>query len=148
MQLSFAFTLLFNLFIQTSPIQVQQLHGTWQLVNFEGIEKIRNSPQYLNANAEMRKGIDYKIQSRLENTIYEFVEGDSLKFTDFENGAIVQKIAKVAINEQNVLTIKDNKETRSAKIVEFDKDRLVIEPISDTPGAGKLEFQRFVEKNQ
>lgn len=144
MQLSIVFTLLSVLFIQDSTIQVQQLHGTWQLVNFEGIEKIRNSPQYQDADAEMRKGIDYKIQNRLENTIYEFVEGDSLKYTDFENGAIVQKTAKVAINGQNVLTIKNGKETRSAKIVEFDKNRLIIEPISDAPGSGKLEFQRSV----
>ena len=95
MYLSIIPTLLLAFVLQTSQIKFEQLVGTWQLVHFEAMDQLRKSPQYRNANAAMREGLEYKIQNRLENTVYKFVDGDSLKYTDFARQEIVQRDAKI-----------------------------------------------------
>ncbi|WP_339867213.1 lipocalin family protein [uncultured Algoriphagus sp.] len=143
MYLSIIPTLLLAFVLQTSQIKFEQLVGTWQLVHFEAMDQLRKSPQYRNANAAMREGLEYKIQNRLENTVYKFVDGDSLKYTDFVRQEIVQRDAKIEINADNVLTIHTGSETKQAKIVEFGDDKMVLEPISKNPGSGKLVFERI-----
>lgn len=143
MYLSIIPTLLLALVLQTTQINFQQLIGTWQLVRFDAMDQLRNSPQYKNADATMRAGLEYKIQNRLENTVYKFVPGDSLKFTDYVRQEVVQKLAKIKISSENVLTIDTGTQTREAKILEFSNDRMVLEPISDKPGSGKLVFERI-----
>lgn len=143
MYLSIIPTLLLAFILQTSQIKFQQLIGTWQLVHFDAMDQLRNSPHYQNSDAAMRAGLEYKIQTRLENTIYIFFEGDSLKYNDFVQQEIVQKKAKIEIDSNNVLTIQSGSETRQAKILEFDNSRMVLEPISKSPGSGKLVFERI-----
>ncbi|WP_332914233.1 hypothetical protein [Algoriphagus boritolerans] len=48
--------LTFTLFL--SQVEYKQLIGSWQLVHFEGMEKIVKSPQYQNANALEKAGMD------------------------------------------------------------------------------------------
>jgi len=55
----------------------------------------------------------------------------------------VQKEAKVEISSDNMLIIHTGAETRKAKIVEFETDRMVLEPVSKNPGSGKLVFERI-----
>lgn len=149
MNLSFIFSLLFAVTLGTAEIQLQQLLGKWQLVNFDGIERVKKSPQYQSSDSAMRANIEYKIKSRLENTVYDFIPGDSLLYTDYENSIIVMKKAKVELKKDNVLTIFDGKEMREAKILELDADRMVLEPVSSNPnGGGKLIFERVIEKNK
>lgn len=143
MYLSIIPTLLLAFVLQTSQIKFQQLLGTWQLVHFEAMDQLRKSPQYLNASPAMRESLEYKIQNRLENTVYIFVDGDSLKYTDFVRQEIVQRDAKIEINSDNVLTIHTGSEIKQAKIVEFGDDKMVLEPISKNPGSGKLVFERI-----
>lgn len=143
MYLSILPALILALVLQTSQIRFEQLLGTWQLVHFDAMDQLRNSPQYQNSDSAMRSGIEYKIQNRLENTVYKFVDGDSLKFTDYVRQEVVQKRAKIEISSDNVLTIRTEAETRKAKIVELGNDRMVLEPISTSPGAGKLVFERI-----
>jgi hypothetical protein len=149
MNLSFIFSLLFAVTLGTAEIQLQQLLGKWQLVYFDGIEKVKKSPQYQSSDSAMRANIEYKIKSRLENTIYDFIPGDSLLFTDYENSIIVMKRAKIDLKKDNVLTIFDGKEMREAKILELEADRMVLEPISsNSNGGGKLIFERVIEKDK
>lgn len=143
MYLSIIPTLLLAFVLQTSQIKFQQLIGTWHLVHFDAMDQLRKSPQYQNSDPAMRAGLEYKIQNRLENTFYIFVAGDSLKYTDFVQQEVVQKQAKIEISSDNVLTIQTGSETRQAKIVEFDSDRMVLEPISKNPGSNKLVFERI-----
>ncbi|WP_192085714.1 hypothetical protein [Algoriphagus sp. Y33] len=143
MILSIIPSLLFVFVLQTSQISFQQLLGSWQLVHFDAMDQLRNSPQYQNSNSAMREGLEYKIQNRLENTVYNFIPGDSLRFTDYVRQEVVQKKAKIEISSDNIVTIHAGAETRQAKIVQFDDDRMVLEPISDKPGAGKLVFKRI-----
>ncbi len=143
MYLSIFPTLLLAFILQTSQIKFQQLIGTWQLVHFDAMDQLRQSPPYLNSDPAMRAGLEYKIQSRLENTVYKFVAGDSLKYTDFVQQEVVQKQAKIEISSDNVLTIRTGLETRQAKIVKFDGDRMVLEPISKNPNSGKLVFEKI-----
>jgi hypothetical protein len=148
MNLSIIYSFLFALLLSNSGIQVSPLLGKWQLVYFDGIEKVRNSEQYRSSGSEMRTNIEYKIKSRLENTVYEFIPGDSLHYTDFENSTIVMKKAKIKLNNDNVLIIFDGKETREAKVVEIGPNKLVLEPISETSNGGKLVFERIVVKEK
>ena len=67
-------SLLLAFLFQTTEYKFEQLIGTWQLVHFEAIDHLRKSSEYQNANSAMREGIEYKIQNRLENTVYMFVE--------------------------------------------------------------------------
>lgn len=143
MNLSIIPTLLLAFFLQTSQISFQQLLGTWQLVHFDAMDELRKSPQYQNASPSMRAGLEYKIKNRLENTIYEFVPGDTLKYTDFVLQEVVLKKAIVEISSENVMSIQTGKDIRKAKIVEFSTERMVLEPISDNPGSGKLVFEKI-----
>lgn len=132
-------------FLQGSPIQMQELLGKWQLVHFDGIDRIRNSPQFRSANPTALADMQAKIKNRLENTIYQFVENDSLLFTDFQNQRMIQKKAKLELSPENILTINSGGEIRKAKIVEVTDSKLVLEPISDSPGSGKLTFEKIIE---
>ncbi|SHO62977.1 hypothetical protein A8938_2443 [Algoriphagus zhangzhouensis] len=132
-------------FLQGSPIQMQELLGKWQLVHFDGIDRIRNSPQFRSANPTALADMQAKIKNRLENTIYKFVENDSLLFTDFQNQRMIQKKAKLELSPENILTINSGGEIRKAKIVEVTDSKLVLEPISDSPGSGKLTFEKIIE---
>lgn len=132
-------------FLQGSPVQMQELLGKWQLVHFDGIDRIRNSPQFRSANPTALADMQAKIKNRLENTIYQFVENDSLLFTDFQNQRMIQKKAKLELSPENILTINSGGEIRKAKIVEVTDSKLVLEPLSDSPGAGKLTFEKIIE---
>jgi hypothetical protein len=142
MYLSFIPTLVIAFFLQTTQIKFEQLVGTWQLVHFDAMDELKKSPQYLGADSAMRAGLDYKIKNRLENTVYIFVAGDSLKYTDYVNRDIVQIKAKIEISPNNVLTIKTGSGTKQAKVLELGTDRMILEPISTNPGTGKLVFER------
>lgn len=143
MYLSIIPTLILAFILQGQQIKFEQLIGTWQLVHFDAMDEIRNSPQYQNSTASMREGIEYKIQNRLENTVYEFVAGDSLKYTDYVMSEVVQKKATVKINLQDILTIQTGAETKQAKIAAVGENRLVLEPVSKNPSSGKLTFERI-----
>lgn len=142
MYLSIIPTLLLTFFLQTSQIKFQQLIGTWQLVHFDAMDELRKSPQYLGSNSAMRAGLEYKIQNRLENTVYLFESGDSLKYTDYVNKEVVQIQAKIEISINNVLIIKSGSEVKQAKVVELGPDKMVLEPISKNPSSGRLVFER------
>lgn len=142
MHLSFIFSFLLTLVLFWNQIEYRQLIGSWQLIHFEGIEKIVHSSQYQNASANERASMDARIKYRLENTVYEFVEGDVLKFTDFENQTIVQKEVKIELNE-NMLLIHEEKGDRLAKIIEFSDEKMVLQPISQKSASGKLIFERI-----
>lgn len=143
MYLSIIPTLLLAFVLQTSQVKFEQLIGTWQLVHFDAMDELRKSAQYQNATAAMREGLEYKINNRLENTVYEFVAGDSLKYTDYVSQEVVQKHAKIEISRENVMTIQTGKDIRKAKIVEFSTERMVLEPISNNLGSGKLVFEKI-----
>lgn len=145
MNLSFIFSLLFAASLTTTEIHLQQLLGKWQLVYFDGIERVKKSPQYQSSDSAMRANIEYKIKSRLENTVYDFIPGDSLLYTDYENSIIVMKRAKLELKKDSVLTIFDGKEIRRAKILELEANRMVLLPVSSN-GGGKLIFERIIEK--
>lgn len=146
MNLSIVSSLILTLALSFGQIQYSQLIGSWQLVHFGGMEKIVKSPQYQNANAMEKAGMDARINYRLENTVYQFVEGDTLKFTDFENQAVVQKEAKIELVDGNMLIIHEEKGDRLAKIIEFSDDRMVLQPISKAAASGRLIFERIKKK--
>lgn len=143
MNLSIIPALVIALFLQTTQVQFKQLVGTWQLVHFSKIEKIKSSPQYQTASPAMRQGLEYKIQNRLENTVYQFVEADSLLYTDFVNADIVQKKAVIKIDKDNVMSITDGNSTKKAKIISIGEHQLVIEPISENSEGDRLIFERI-----
>ncbi len=147
MNLSFIFSLLFTIAVGIPQDQLQQILGKWQLVYFDGIERVKNSPQYKTSDSAMRANLDYKIKSRLENTIYDFVSKDSLRYTDLVNGEIVVKNAKIELKEGNVLKIYSGNQVREAKILELAGNKMVLEPISESGGGGgKLVFERILQK--
>lgn len=117
------------------------------MIHFDGIEKIVYSPEYQNANSMQRAGIDARIKFRLENTVYEFTENNTLKYIDFENQIVVRKEAKVKISENNMLLIHDEKGDRLAQIVELSAEKLVLQPISKNSNTGKLVFERIKKKD-
>lgn len=126
-----------------SQIEYSQLIGSWQLTHFEGMEKIVNSTQYQTANSIERASMDARINYRLENTVYQFEEGDILKFTDFENQTVVQKEVKIELMDGNMLLIHEEKGDRLAKIIEFTDEKMVLQPISQKSASGKLIFERI-----
>ncbi|WP_332914234.1 hypothetical protein [Algoriphagus boritolerans] len=79
----------------------------------------------------------------MENTVYQFVEGDILKFTDFENQVVVQKEAKIELMDGNMLVIHEEKGDRLAQIIEFSENRMVLQPISKAAASGRLIFERI-----
>ena len=126
-----------------NQVEYKQLIGSWQLTHFDGMEKIVNSSQYQTANAIERASMDARINYRLENTVYQFEDGDVLKFTDFENQQVVQKEVKVELVDGSVLLMRGEKEDRSAKIVELTDQKMVLQPISENSVSGKLTFERI-----
>jgi hypothetical protein len=124
-------------------VDYKELVGSWQLVHFEGMEKIVYSPQYQNATPAQRASMDARIKFRLENTVYEFLEGETLKYIELQDQTIVRKEAKVELNEGNLLLIHDEKGDRLAQIVEFTPNKLVLLPISKNANTGKLIFERI-----
>jgi hypothetical protein len=143
MNLSFITSFLITLVFAWNQVQYSQLVGSWQLIHFDGIAKIVHSPQYQNATPNEKASMDARIKFRLENTVYQFEEGDVLKFTDFENQTIVQKEVKIELTEGNMLVIHEEKGDRLAKIVEFSEDKMVLQPISQNAASGKLTFERI-----
>jgi hypothetical protein len=143
MNLSLIASLFLSLVLYWNQIQYSQLIGSWQLVHFDGMEKIVKSPQYQNANPMEKASMDARINYRLENTVYQFEQGDILKFTDFENQTVVQKEVKIELVEGNMLLIHEEKGDRLAKIVEFSGDRMVLQPISKSSATGRLIFERI-----
>lgn len=145
MKFSLIALLIFSFAFTRNSVQSQSLIGNWQLVYFDGVEKVRNSPQYKGADATMRSGMEAKINYRLESTVYQFISADSLYFTDFVNQTIVQKKAKIEVSSENVLSINDGAQIKKAKILELEADRLVIEPIVEGGSVGKFVFERIIE---
>lgn len=143
MNLSLITSFLLSLVLFWNQIEYSQLIGSWQLTHFEGIEKIVNSTQYQTANSIERASMDARINYRLENTVYQFEEGDILKFTDFENQTIVQKEVKIELMEGNMLLIHEEKGDRLAKIIEFTEEKMVLQPISKNSASGKLIFEKI-----
>lgn len=126
-----------------NQVEYKQLIGSWQLTHFDGMEKLVKSTQYQNATPDQRANMDARIRYRLENTVYQFEEGDILKFTDFENQSIVQKEVKIELMEGNMLLIHEDKGDRLAKIVEFTDEKMILQPISKATTTGKLIFERI-----
>lgn len=145
MKFSLIAILIFSLAFTRNPAQSQSLIGNWQLVHFDGMEKVRNSPQYREADATMKANMEAKINYRLESTVYQFISADSLYFTDFVNQIIVRKKAKIEVSSDNVLSINDGDQIKKAKILELEPDRLVIEPIVQGGNVGKFVFERIIE---
>ena len=143
MHLSFITSFLLAIVAVFTPVDYNQLIGSWQLTHFEGMEKIVNSSQYQNANAMERASMDARIKFRLENTVYQFEAGEVLKFTDFENQQVVQKEVKVELVDGIMLLMRGEKEDRSAKIVELTDQKMVLQPISENSVSGKLTFERI-----
>jgi hypothetical protein len=143
MQNFFISTLILPLLFVWNQVEYSELIGSWQLTYFDGIEKIVKSPEYQNASAAQRASMDARITYRLENTVYQFEEGDTLRFTDFEHQIIVQKAVKIELLEGNMLVIHEEKGDRLAKIVEFSADKMVLQPISQNASSGKLTFERI-----
>ncbi len=124
-------------------VDYKELVGSWQLVHFDGMEKIVYSPQYQNASPAQRASMDARIKFRLENTVYEFLEGGNLKYIEFQDQTIVRKEAKVGLSNGNILLIHDEKGDRLAQIVELTPEKLVLQPISKNANTGKLIFERI-----
>ena len=135
-----------SLWVTSVQIDYKELIGAWQLVHFDGMEKIVYSTQYQNATPTQRASMDARIKFRLENTVYEFLEGGNLKYIEFQDQTIVRKEAKVELSEGNILLIHDEKGDRLAQIVEFTPDKLVLQPISKNANTGKLIFERIKKK--
>lgn len=138
-------TLFFAVIFSWNLAQSQSLIGNWQLVHFDGAEKVRNSSQYREADATMRANMEAKINYRLESTVYQFVSSDSLYFTDFVNQTIVQKKAKIEVSPENVLSIDDGDQIKKARIIESEPNQLILEPIVEGGSVGKFIFERIVE---
>ncbi|MFC5192500.1 hypothetical protein ACFPIK_12055 [Algoriphagus aquatilis] len=135
--------MMWSIWMTSVMIDYKELIGSWQLVHFDGMEKIVYSPQYQNATPAQRASMDARIKFRLENTVYEFLEGGKLKYIELQDQTIVRKEAKVELSEGNLLLIHDEKGDRLAQIVEFTPDKLVLQPISKNANTGKLIFERI-----
>lgn len=138
-------TLFFAFILSWNSAQSQSLIGNWQLVHFDGAEKVRNSTQYREADATMKANMEAKINYRLESTVYQFISADSLYFTDFVNQTIVQKKAKIEVSPENVLSINDGDHIKKARIIESEPNQLILEPIVEGGSVGKFIFERIVE---
>lgn len=138
-------TLFFAFILSWNSAQSQSLIGNWQLVHFDGAEKVRNSTQYREADATMKANMEGKINYRLESTVYQFISADSLYFTDFVNQTIVQKKAKIEVSPENVLSINDGDQIKKARILTLEPNQLILEPIVEGGSVGKFIFERIVE---
>ena len=138
-----AFFTVLSMWMTSVQIEYKELIGAWQLVHFDGMEKIVYSEQYQNATPAQRASMDARIKFRLENTVYEFLEGETLKYIELQDQTIVRKEAKVELREGNLLLIHDEKGDRLAQIAEFSPTKLVLQPISKNANTGKLIFERI-----
>lgn len=145
MKKSLLILFLFVSFQSFGQVTYDQLLGKWQLVHFDGIAKVVNSPEFQNASEAQRASMNARIKARLENTVYEFLEGDTLEYIDFEQQTIVRKSAKVELSAGNMLLIHDEKGDRLARILTFTEDKLVLQPISKNSAMGNLTFERIFE---
>lgn len=145
MKKSLLILLLFVSFQSFGQVTYSQLLGKWKLVHFDGIAKIVNSPEFQNATEAQRESINARIKSRLENTIYEFLEGDTLEYVDFEQQSIVRKSAKVELQEGDMLLIHDEKGDRLARILSITEDKLILQPITKNSAMGNLTFERIFD---
>lgn len=145
MKFSLITTLFFAFLFSTNPAQSQSLTGNWQLVHFDGAEKVRNSSQYREADATLKANMEAKINYRLESTVYQFISADSLYFTDFVNQSIVRKKAKIEVSQSNVLSINDGVQIKKARILELEPNQLIIEPIVEGGSVGRFIFERIPE---
>lgn len=145
MKKSLLILLLFASFQSFGQVSYDQLLGKWQLVHFDGIAKVVNSPEFQNASEAQRASMNARIKARLENTVYEFLEGDTLEYIDFEQQSIVRKRAKVELSEGNILLIHDEKGDRLARILSLTEDKLILQPISKNSAMGNLTFERIFE---
>ncbi|MBC6366680.1 hypothetical protein [Algoriphagus sp. AK58] len=143
MKFALSLSVILASFVIWFQVQYKDLLGSWQLVHFDGMEKIVYSPQYQNATPAQRASMDARIKFRLENTVYEFQEGETLKYIELQDQTIVRKEAKVELSEGNLLLIHDEKGDRLAQIVELSSDKLVLQPISKNANTGKLIFERI-----
>lgn len=140
--------LLFSFFGVYSGLQAQQLFGKWQLVYFDGIDQIRNSPQFREATAAARANMEYRIKNRLENTVYEFFAEDSLKYIDMVNQELVLRKATFEVDENNILMIKQGDLIRKAQILELSENKLIIQPITQSGMIGRLIFEPYIEPEE
>lgn len=145
MKKSLLILLLLLSFQSFGQVTYDQLLGKWQLVHFDGIAKVANSPEFQNASEAQRASMNARIKARLENTVYEFLEGDTLEYIDFDQQSIVRKRAKVELSEGNMLLIHDEKGDRLARILSITEDKLILQPISKNSAMGNLTFERIFE---
>jgi hypothetical protein len=138
-------TLFFTFVLVSNPLQSQTLLGNWQLVDFDGAAKIRNSPSYREADQTTKALMEAKIQYRLESTVYQFISNDSLYYTDFVNQTIIQKKSKVEVSKENILSFWDGTQLKKAKILDLDDMRLILQPIVEGENVGKFVFERIVK---
>ncbi|MCS5490149.1 lipocalin family protein [Algoriphagus limi] len=143
--LTFLFISFFGI---SNASNAQELFGKWQLVYFDGIDQIRNSPQFREATATARTNMEYRIKNRLENTVYEFFGEDSLKYTDMVNQKLVLRKATFEVDESNTLIIKHADLVRKAQIVELTENKLILQPISQSGTLGRLIFEPYVEPEE
>ena len=73
------------------------------------------------------------------------MEGETLKYIDFDQQTILQKEAKVELSEGVMLLIHDEKGDRLARIVSLTEDKLVLQPMTKNSAMGNLTFERIVE---
>lgn len=131
--------------LSSHTTKAQSLVGKWQLVHFDGIEKIKNSIQYREADFELRAGMDLRIKDRLENTVYQFISPDSLLFNEFIDHVVVQQKARFDIDKNQILTITSPETVKKAKIIILEDLRLVLEPFVAGNSVGKWVFDRILE---
>ncbi|AWW31170.1 hypothetical protein DN752_14110 [Echinicola strongylocentroti] len=123
-------------------LDTAMLKGNWQLLRYDAIEKIKQSPSYQNASPQAKEGMDRKITRFLDNTFYHFTDGDSLYYIDLSEGALVQRKAVYTL-EDSVLTISESgkRQNKQAKILELQENKLVLTPLVNEE-KGKMVFQR------
>lgn len=125
----------------------QSLVGKWQLVHFDGIEKIKNSAQYLEGDVQLRAGIESKIKDRLENTVYQFSSPDSLFLNALIDQVVVQQKARFEVTQDQILIIILPKAVKKARILILEDRRLVLEPMGKENSIGKMIFDRIIENS-
>lgn len=145
MKKSLLILFLFVSFQSFGQVSYDQLIGKWQLVHFDGIAKVVSSPEFQNASEAQRASMNARIKTRLENTVYEFLEGDTLEYIDFEQQSIVLKSAKVALSEGNILLIHDEKGDRLARVLAITEGKLILQPITKNSVLGNLTFERIFD---
>lgn len=145
MKKSLLILFLFVSFQSFGQFSYDQLLGKWQLVHFDGVSKLVNSPEYQNATEAQRASMNVRIKARLESTVYDFQADQVLEYTDSEQQVVVRKKAKVELSEGNMLLIHDEKGDRLARIVTLTADQLIFQPLTKNASMGNLTFERIKE---